>query len=66
MIYTVIALYDDGNSYEPQPYSAKVEANSPAEAVAEAQTMCREDNRFDDVEDPLVIAGVIEGEHKVL
>ena len=56
--WTVVALYADNH----QPYATSARAATVADAEREAQRAANADNR---AETPLIIAGVIEGEHAV-
>ena len=62
--YTIIAIYADNE----QRYATSLEADSPEQAEKEAQAVCLRDNKWEDHEDkePLIIAGVIEGEVNVV
>ena len=63
MKYTVIAIYREGR----QRYATVVDAATPAEAETEAQRECLESNGWKpDLNLPLWIAGVIEGDVKVV
>lgn len=58
MKWTVVALYEDNH----QRYATSVEADTPEDAEALAQA---EANEVNDGDTPLLIAGIIAGEHDV-
>jgi len=57
--FTVFAIYHDND----QPYTTVVRAEDETEASAKAQEQAVVDNGWQGIEDdPLIVAGVIEGE----
>ena len=60
--YTVVAIYADDNSR----YATSVLAESPEQAEDYAQQICAADNRLPADSQPLIIAGVLEGEVMVV
>lgn len=64
--YTVIAVYREAEyGQDNQRYATTVQAENPDQAENIAQVECALDNKMDERE-PLIIAGVIEGEVEVV
>lgn len=58
-LFTVFAIYKDNH----QRYTTTVQAENADQAEVEAQNICREDNKFPEHYEPLIIAAVVKGRH---